>query len=165
MTNPPPITDLRRAANFSRCRQYRYALWRWWGEGDDYALIIGLNPSTADHRQDDPTIRRCIGFARDWGYSGLCVANLFAWRATYPEDLKAAADPIGPRNDQWLRRLAADAAVIVGGWGNHGHHLDRARQVRALLPPWHALRLNSSGEPAHPLYLPKHLTPFPVTAF
>ena len=93
--------DMERSANFSRCRRYRYALWRRWAPGDDYGLLVGLNPSTADHRRDDPTIRRCIGFARDWGYSGLCVANLFAFRATYPRDLFAADDPVGPRNDAW----------------------------------------------------------------
>lgn len=155
---------MQRSANFSRCRRYRYALWRRWAPGDDYVLLVGLNPSTADHRRDDPTIRRCIGFARDWGYSGLCVANLFALRATYPEDLLADPEPVGPRNDQWLRRLARDASLVVGGWGNHGRHQDRAARVRAWLPGLHCLRLNQSGEPAHPLYLPRELRPFPMPA-
>lgn len=160
MTEPTLI----RTAHFSRCRRYRYALWRRWAAGDDYVLLVGLNPSTADHRRDDPTIRRCIGFARDWGYSGLCVANLFAFRATYPRDLLGTEDPIGPRNDQWLRRLAGGASLVVAGWGNHGRHQDRAARVRAMLPDPHCLRLNDGGEPAHPLYLPKHLTPFPLPA-
>lgn len=153
---------MHRSANFSRCRRYRYALWRRWAPGDGFVLLVGLNPSTADHLRDDPTIRRCIGFARDWGYSGLCVANLFALRATYPEDLLAAEDPVGPRNDQWLRRLARNAGLVVGGWGNHGRYRDRADQVLPWLPEPHCLRLNQSGEPAHPLYLPRHLTPFPM---
>ena len=101
--------DMERSANFSRCRRYRYALWRRWAPGDDYVLLVGLNPSTADHRRDDPTIRRCIGFARDWGYSGLCVANLFAFRATYPRDLFAADDPVAP-----LRTGRMAASVIPG---------------------------------------------------
>lgn len=155
---------IERSANFSRCRRYRYALWRRWAPGDDFVLLVGLNPSTADHRRDDPTIRRCIGFARDWGYSGLCVANLFAFRATYPRDLFAADDPVGPRNDAWLRRLGRDAALVVAGWGNHGRNGDRALRVRRQLPALHCLRLNGSGEPAHPLYLPKTLTPFPMPA-
>ncbi|ASK33446.1 DUF1643 domain-containing protein [Alloalcanivorax mobilis] len=155
-------STLVRGANFSRCRRYRYALWRRWADGEDYVLLVALNPSTADHRRDDPTIRRCIGYARDWGYSGLCVANLFAYRATYPQDLLSAADPIGPRNDHWLRKLAGGASLVVAGWGNHGRHLDRAARVRALLPDPHCLRLNGSGEPAHPLYLPKRLRPFPL---
>ncbi len=154
--------EMERDAAFSRCRNYRYALWRRWAAGDDFVLIVSLNPSTADHRRDDPTIRRCIGFARDWGYSGLCVANLFAFRATRPEDLKAAARPVGPRNDHWLRRLAAEASLVVGGWGNHGTFMNRAETVRALLPELHVLRLNRSGEPAHPLYLPRHLRPWPL---
>ncbi len=139
------IDNLQRRANFSRCRQYRYALWRQWGEGDDFMLLIGLNPSTADHRQDAPTIRRCIGFARDWGYSGLCVANLFAYRATYPQDLFATADPVGPKNDQWLRRLARQADLVVAAWGNHGRFNDRALQVAPQLPAMHCIRLNGSG--------------------
>ncbi|MDX1803927.1 MAG: DUF1643 domain-containing protein [Alcanivorax sp.] len=152
------MTDtLTRSANFSRCRHYRYALWRHWGCGDDFMLLVGLNPSTADHRQDDPTIRRCIGFARDWGYSGLCVANLFAFRATYPKDLFAADEPVGPKNDQWLRRLSRQADLVVAAWGNLGHHLDRARQVSRQLPEMQAIRVNRSGDPAHPLYLPRHL--------
>ena len=154
-----------RDANFSRCRHYRYALWRRWGEGDDFALLVGLNPSTADHRQDDPTIRRCIGFARDWGYSGLCVANLFAWRATYPEDLFNSDDPVGPKNDAWLRKLARQASLVVAAWGNHGRHQQRSRQVVPMLGPLHYLRLNHSGEPAHPLYLPRTLTPLPWSGY
>ena len=151
MTKTTPT--LQRGANFSRCRQYRYALWRHWGPGDDFLLLIGLNPSTADHRQDDPTIRRCMGFARDWGYSGLCVAN--------PDDLFAAGDPVGPKNDLWLRKLAHQADLVVAAWGNHGRFMDRASAVSAQLPAMHCIRLNGSGEPAHPLYLPKHLTAQP----
>ena len=153
------MAEILRAANFSRCRRYRYALWRQWGETRDYALIIGLNPSTADHRQDDPTIRRCMGFARDWGYSRLCVANLFAFRATYPKDLKAAPDPVGPANDKWLRRLISDADCVVAAWGNDGALLQRSRAVRAMCDNWQVLRVNHSGEPAHPLYLPARLRP------
>ena len=155
------MTDsmMRRAANFSRCRQYRYALWRQWGDAPACALIIGLNPSTADHRQDDPTIRRCIGFARDWGYQRLCVANLFAFRATYPDDLKAAADPVGPANDRWLRKLMAEADCVVAAWGNDGAWLDRSAAVRRLCDHWQVLRINRSGQPAHPLYLPARLRP------
>ena len=164
-------TELRRQANFSRCRQYRYALWRQWGDnqrGDNkwdddepFVLILGLNPSTADHRQDDPTIRRCIGFAKSWGYQRLCVANLFAYRATYPKDLFSADDPIGPKNDAWLRRLARNSDKVIAAWGSHGHFLDRDTHVLRYLTHLHAIRVNQSGSPAHPLYLPKHLTPSP----
>lgn len=84
-------------AHFSRCRRYRYALWRQWQAAGPMLMLIGLNPSTADAERNDPTIRRCIGFAHDWGFGGVWVLNLFAWRATLPADLKAAADPVGPR--------------------------------------------------------------------
>ncbi|MCK0538598.1 DUF1643 domain-containing protein [Alcanivorax quisquiliarum] len=151
----------RRQAHFSRCGLYRYALWRWWGQGQDYALIIGLNPSTDPAGQDNPTVRRCVRFAQQWGYSGVCVANLFAWRTVEPAALLAAQAPIGPRNDHWLRRLGPGAAVIVAAWGNHGQHLGRGQAVRRLLPDMQVLRLNRSGEPAHPLYLPAHLRPQP----
>jgi len=102
-----------------------------------------------------------MGFARDWGYSGLCVANLFAYRATYPDDLFAADDPVGPKNDPWLRKLARQADLVVAAWGNHGRFMDRASAVSTQLPAMHCIRLNGSGEPAHPLYLSKHLTARP----
>lgn len=152
---------MQRSARFSRCRRYRYALWREWDDALPAVMFLALNPSTADHRRDDPTIRRCIGFARDWGFGRLCVANLFAFRATRPEDLKAAADPVGPRNDLWLHRLCGEVELVVAGWGNHGAFMDRATQVRTRMHGLHYLRLNRSGEPAHPLYLPRSLRPLP----
>lgn len=86
---------VQRDAHLSPCRRYRYALWRRWGDGP-HAMFIGLNPSTADETADDPTIRRCIAFARAWGYGALCMANLFAYRATQPADMLAQDDPVGP---------------------------------------------------------------------
>lgn len=125
-------------------------------------MIIGLNPSTADARREDPTIRRCIRFARDWGGAGLVVVNLFAYRATYPVDLKAAPDPIGPRNDYWIRRIAAQAQIRVAAWGNHGMFMDRAAKVQRILRgKLCCLRQTAAGQPAHPLYLPAHLAPKP----
>lgn len=125
-------------------------------------MLIGLNPSTADARRNDPTIRRCIGFARDWGYGGVWVLNLFAFRATYPRDLKAAPDPIGPRNDEWLRRVARKVDRVVAVWGNDGGFMARSSRVRGMLGNrLEVIRLNAGGEPAHPLYLPKGLKPAP----
>lgn len=144
---------------FSSCRKYRYTLWREWLGGDGYAMFIGLNPSTADETRDDPTIRRCIGFAQSWGYRSLLMTNLFAFRATYPADMMAAADPIGPENDSWLRTSAADAGVVVAAWGTLGTHRGRDAAVRAMLRNLRVLRLTKDGHPQHPLYLPKTLTP------
>jgi len=122
--------------------------------------MIGLNPSTADAHRDDPTIRRCIGFARDWGAGGLVMTNLFAFRATYPTDLKKASDPVGPKNDAWIRRMAKSCSTVVAVWGNDGRWMNRSTQLRATLGrKLKVIRLNQGGEPAHPLYLPKSLKP------
>jgi hypothetical protein len=122
-------------------------------------MFIGLNPSTADETQDDPTIRRCIGFARAWGFDGLCMANLFAYRATEPADMKNAVDPIGCENDSALSSWAHDAGVVVAAWGAHGTYKGRDQSVRLLVPGLHYLRLTKDGHPGHPLYLPASLRP------
>lgn len=148
-------------ARFSRCRRYRYSLERQWQSGTGKVLFIGLNPSTADHRQDDPTIRRCVRFAKDWGYAGMEVVNLFAFRATYPADLKAAADPIGPANNRWIKHCHAQADLTVACWGNDGIFMDRAQTVVQQLDTLHCLQMNRSLQPAHPLYMRAELTPVP----
>ena len=147
-----------RDAIFSPCRRYRYSLWRRWGDGD-YAMFFGLNPSTADETADDPTIRRCVAFAKAWGYGALCMTNLFAYRATNPDDMLSQADPIGPLNDRHIRESADRAGIVVAAWGSHGSHMGRGRCVREMLPRLHILRLTKGGQPGHPLYLPSRLTP------
>lgn len=149
---------MERSATLSPCRVYRYALWRRWGRGP-YAMFIGLNPSTADETNDDPTIRRCIGFARAWGYGALCMANLFAFRATQPADMKKAVEPVGWENDHALQTLARGAGVVVAAWGAHGTYKGRDQSVRLLVPDLHYLRLTKDGHPGHPLYLPANLKP------
>lgn len=159
--NPLPISG--RDAVFSPCRRYRYALWRWWGGSDRHAMFIGLNPSTADEIHDDPTVRRCIAYARAWGFGGMWMTNLFGWRATDPADLKRVDEPNGADNDWTLRRLARHADLVVAAWGLHGAHRDRGLEVLRLLPRLHCLRLTQQGFPAHPLYLPARLQPLPWT--
>ena len=153
------VANMKTDARLSPCRKYRYALWRTWDDSKPYAMFIGLNPSTADETGDDPTIRRCIGFAKDWGYGGLCVVNLFAYRATLPADLKVAPDPVGPPNDKWIRKSASRAGIIVAAWGNDGCFLGRSSRVKEILPNVMCLKLNKTGEPAHPLYQPKSAMP------
>lgn len=148
-----------RSAEFSECHRYRYSLHRVWSPKQSRVLIIGLNPSTADHEHDDPTIRRCIKFAQNWGHGGLCMANLFAYRSTNPAVLKSVDDPVGPDNDEWLKRLADECALVVAAWGNEGAYLDRSTEVREMLGPLSVLKINRSGEPAHPLYLKSDLQP------
>src|SRR5258708_39445492 len=112
-------------ADLSPDRLYRYTLRRTWDSTLPQILFIGLNPSTADAQRDDPTLRRCIGFARRWGYGQLVVGNLFAFRATRPTELRSCADPIGTDNDSWLQTLAASAGCVVVAWGTHGQYMGR----------------------------------------
>lgn len=150
-----------RRCEFSPDRVYRYTLWREWGTGwfDErdrgVLMVIGLNPSTADETKDDPTIRRCIKFATGWGFSALCMTNLFAYRATKPKDMWAAAEPVGCDNDKWLGLCAAEAGMILAAWGTQpGQGLPmRAGCVLAALPGVYCLGTTEDGQPRHPLYL------------
>lgn len=146
------------AATISECGTYRYDLQRWWDDSLRACVFVMLNPSTADASRDDPTIKRCVGFAKAWGFGGLAVVNLFAFRATSPDDMKAAADPVGPDNDRHIRRWAEQAGGVVAAWGTHGVHRGRDREVRALLGRVGVsvshLGLTNGGHPKHPLYLP-----------
>lgn len=152
-------------AVLSADRQYRYRLERRWADGPSVAFIM-LNPSTADESADDPTIRRCIGFAKQWGYGALIVGNLFAFRATDPAKMLAAAEPIGPENDGWLERIALEVGMghLTCGWGVHGQSRGRGDAVVAMLQAMghfpKALALTRSGQPGHPLYLKAGLEPF-----
>jgi len=142
-------------AAFSRDRRYRYRLWRRWDRSRPRIAFCMLNPSTADARRDDPTIRRCIGFARDWGYGGIEVVNIFALRATDPRDLRSARDPVGPRNDAFMLQAATESPVVIA-WGVHGALRDRAATALQLFGPRArllALGRTRSGAPRHPLYL------------
>ncbi len=132
---------------------YRYRLWRRWGAAPS-ALFVMLNPSTADATDDDPTIRRCIGFARRWRCGGVEVVNLYALRATDPRDLWRHRAPVGPRNDAILAEAIATSAVPVVAWGRHG--TDRAARVVELAAgrPLQCLAQNGDGSPRHPLYVP-----------
>ena len=145
------------AVEISPCDEYRYALWRREDSlfaGGGQLLFVMLNPSTADADADDPTIRRCRGFAQRLGYGTLAVANLYAFRATSPADLHDAADPVGPENDEWIDKLADEADRIIVAWGaDVGPIADRAERVLHRLGEVDALGLTASGQPRHPLYL------------
>lgn len=172
-------TTLERITQFSPCRKYRYTLWREWdcdsltGCADDlpsiggYLMVIGLNPSTADETRDDPTIRRCIGFAKTWGFGALCMTNLFAWRDTKPENMKAAPEPCGMENGRWITEVADGAGMILAAWGKHGSFIGRDRNVmsalKALGKPVHCLKRNNDGSPIHPLYVAANTAPIVYT--
>lgn len=145
---------IKRQASFSRCQRYRYQLSRRWQVGQGRCVFIGLNPSTADATQDDPTIRRCMGFVRDWGYQELLMVNLFAYRTPNPRELKQACDPVGPGNRRAVRRACENADLVVAAWGAHGTFRHQAQRWAPMLIP---LRLQCFGltrqlQPVHPLY-------------
>ena len=148
-------------ATYSDCGRYRYTLSRTWDDRPPLIFIM-LNPSTADHQFDDSTIRRCIGFAHKFDCGGILVANLFAWRATDPSKLKAAANPVGPENDRYIAQtLATPGGIVIAAWGVHGQIYGRAAAVLADHPgtAWHHLgNLTKDGSPRHPLYLSGKVT-------
>ena len=144
-------------ATFSDCRKYRYALSRTWNGKKKTILFIGLNPSTANEKIDDPTIRRCINYAQNWGYGSLLMVNLFAYRATMPSELKNVKNPIGNDNDLHIIELSKKADLAVAAWGNNGTLLNRDKEVKKILPNLMCLKINKSGQPAHPLYQKKDL--------
>lgn len=139
-------------------------------EAELVLLFVLLNPSTATEQDNDPTITRCEGYALDWGYTHLWIANVFAYRSTDPYAMikaqKRGEDVIGPLNDAAIRAAAAHADAVVCGWGNHGRLGDRSSKVRKMLEDDlrtpHVLKLNhKTEEPVHPLYQPRALTPRP----
>lgn len=153
---------------FSPCRQYRYTLWREWlmeggAHGQRHVQFIGLNPSTADETKDDPTIRRCIQFAKDWGYGSICMTNLFAWRETDPRKMMKQPNPVGEDNQHHLLTISSKAGIVIAAWGTKGAHLCQDLTVRSWLASvgikLHCLRKTKEGHPEHPLYLPASLKP------
>lgn len=151
---------MRREATISPCGKYRYRLSRRWGDGPEVAFVM-LNPSTADASIDDPTIRKCMGFAQRWGMNGIHVVNLFAVRATKPADMMNAVDPVGPENMDHVARLC-EAAAQSGGqavcaWGTKGAFREQDKKVMKILhglaiEPL-ALKITKDGHPQHPLYV------------
>lgn len=174
-----------KGAEISPCGKYRYMLWREWRGTHDPnhwkwltelngkvcvdgggrplgepkpCVFIMLNPSTADGLTDDPTIRKCVGFAAQWKYEKLIVVNLFAYRATNPQQLYAVEDPVGYQNQHWVRRAVQDAGRVICAWGSHGALHKQHQTMMGWLDaedvqPIHIGNLTSNGQPKHPLYL------------
>lgn len=161
-------------ATFSPCGHYRYTLRRTCGgllESHGRVVFIMLDPSTADARVDDPTIRKVRGYTERWLYRELVVVNAYAWRATDPGVLPSIADPVGPDNDAAIASVCGGAQqhesnsldpLVVCAWGKHLRPDRRTALARLLAGvPLHALKLNDDGSPAHPLYLKNTLRPVP----
>lgn len=147
-----------RGAIISDDGAFRYALWRVWEPKGRPFVVVGLNPSTADAFEDDPTIRRCVGFAKREGCGRLVMLNLFAFRSTDPKVLRFnTAAKIGPRNDDALRWFCGQAKTpIVAAWGQTWHTVRAAQVTKMLLDDGnHLMCLGKAkgGQPRHPLYL------------
>ncbi|MEA1834635.1 DUF1643 domain-containing protein [Methylobacterium durans] len=179
---PRARTDtIQRAASLSRCGTYRFTLTRRWGEGGR-VCFIGLNPSTADHRSDDPTVRRWIHFARAWGYGGFTAVNLYPYRSSCPDACRAWSrwEEDGPNrhvrdvireNCGIVAREARTAALVVpcwgaGTWDPHGIEqvLEEIRTGEAPWPDLHCFARSKDGSPAHPMArgrnrIPDHAQP------
>lgn len=145
-----------RHATFSSDMKHRYTLWDWWDTSKEYAMFIGLNPSTANEIKNDPTVTRCINFSKRWGYGGFCMTNMFSYRATDPKEMKS--------QDEWklnhlknkyaLKDISRKAGVVVACWGSHGEHLDGDNRVRSLIKrDMYCLGKTKKGLPRHPLYI------------
>lgn len=154
---------LKREAFFSDCRQYRYYLKIIWNPALPVAAFIGLNPSTADEHVDDNTVRRCRGFAEEWGCGGIIMLNIFAYRSTDPKGMKAHHSPIGPDNTIRMLQdcLSQCHGPHIAAWGRHGKHMNRGEIVAKEIGKLWCLEKNSDGTPAHPLYLKADLKPIP----
>lgn len=152
---------MEKKAIISKDKIYRYKLSRTWDSTKPTILFIGLNPSIADENVDDPTITRCINFAKDWGYGTLLMANLFAFRSTYPKDIYLIDDPIGKDNDHYLLECVTQSDLIVACWGNNGTYMNREKVITELVPNLYCLQKNKNGTPHHPLRPPRNIHPLP----
>lgn len=148
---------MEKGAIISECGKYRYQLWRIWDNTKSLCMWVMHNPSTADANEDDPTIRRCIGFAKSWGYGGIYVGNIFAYRATNPKDMKGKSyNELVGENRQHIKDMESKCDLIIEAMGN---------PVISSVMPFtyekepHYLKLTKAGNPCHPLYLKSDLTP------
>lgn len=161
------VDGIARDAWLSGCGRYRYCLWRSWVDlaapgagnpaGAGTLAWVMLNPSTADHREDDATIRKCMGFARRFGYTGIAVYNLFNFRTPSPVEMKLAGEPVGPDGDAAIKLLAgASYSRVVAAWGAYGGWMGRDLAVLEMLRGRVDLRclgVTKHGHPRHPLYV------------
>lgn len=168
----------KRHAEFSADRVYRYTLSITWDDQLPRCQFIGLNPSTADERNDDPTIRRCRNFSKAWGFGGFVMTNLFAFRSPYPPELQKAQSPIGERghfitaagfefsnrNDFWLYSTRSRCTLTVACWGCAGNYLDRAVEVARRFRGMMCLGHTVDGHPKHPVRLAKSSVLVPYVA-
>lgn len=157
---------MKKNANLSSCNTYRYLLSRVWDESKGKVMFVMLNPSKADDKVDDPTIRRCIAFAKEWGFGGLYVCNLFAYRATDPKELLKIPNPSGNENSIFIKKCADEVDIIVCAWGNKSIVKSILKEFSPIefltfaKEKLHYLKLTKDGTtPRHPLYVKADLKP------
>jgi hypothetical protein len=155
---------------------FRYALWRLFKEPDDFenmkiVSFIGLNPSTADEVKNDPTVTRCVNFAKSWDFDGMFMLNLFAYRATEPKELKATYEAnkyrlgvVGYFTDEWILSVCDLSNMVIACWGGNGTYLSRDKEVLFMLEnecekEVYALGKTKEKHPRHPLYLKRSSKP------
>jgi len=162
------VSGIEYGAIFDVNGRYRYSLWRAWSPYYPRIVFVLLNPSTADEQRNDPTIRRCIGFARAWHFGSMEVVNLFAYLATDYRELFKVSDPIGQGNNRFLLQAVERCSTVVLGWGTRGTFLSRDRQVIQMFvrkKDVYCLGLTKDGQPRHPLYIQgdTNLEPFDIS--
>jgi hypothetical protein len=151
-----PFDVRERTASIDPTGTYRYTLTRRWGTVENTVVFVGLNPSTADAQADDPTIRRCMRFAADWGFGQLIMVNLFALRSKDPDALRAHPAATGPDNDRVVADACLAADLVVGAWGSHplaAAQAARARRTGVLPDQVADIGRTVNGQPRHPLYV------------
>lgn len=157
------IPEVTKSAVLDETEIYRYSLCRIWNASKERVLFVMLNPSTADAEIDDPTIKRCIGLAKSWGYGAIEVVNLYAYRSTDPDAMIDATlirkvNIVGPDNDRHIREALTRSSLVVAAWGTHKAVLARNATVLDILGTTHAIRVTKDGHPGHPLYVPSNST-------
>ena len=151
-----PVTNPYSSAVLSECGKYRYKLSRTWEPHRPVLVWIMLNPSTADHTKDDPTIRKVTGFSKRNGFGSIEVYNLFAYRATNPAELRRVPDPVGPENMKHLSALSNSSKSVVFAWGTHGRLKFQGHEVACRFmsnPNVFYLGATKNQQPKHPLYV------------
>jgi hypothetical protein len=139
--------------------KYRYTLTRVWDANKAQVAFVMLNPSVADGQQDDPTIRKCVGFAQRWGYGSLGVVNMYAWRATSPKDLDLTENPVGKKNDAYIERVVQNSSCVIAAWGAHAKEPTRLQEMLSLIGNAFCLGRTKNGSPRHPLYVRYEVQP------
>ena len=142
---------IKKGAVFNSDRTHRYVLWRIWDVKMPKVLFIGLNPSTADEYEDDPTLKRVIQFAKDWGYGGVFMCNVFSFITPYPKELDTTI--LSLENMTWMNYYRKKSAEVVCAWGAHKEASQNARRLYRYIRKASALQMNRDGSPRHPLYV------------